>query len=422
MKMERTRISSGVNLYTLNINKFKTFTVSMYIHRKLDENEASLNALLPFVMKRGSVKYPDTAIVSETLESLYGGFFDCFIRKKGESQIIAFNFEFVAPQYIRNDSNYVNEVFDFVNDMLFNPLVKGDGFAPEYVEREKQNLKDYIEGIINDKKEYANKRCIEELCKGEAYAVYEYGSLDKLDKINAKNLYEHYLEIMKTSVIDVFVIGDVDTEPMKKAIEASVKRDNVEEMYHLATIKAPSDEVNVITDKMEVNQGKLAMGFTTETGFADEDSYALTMFNSVYGSGAHSKLFNNVREKLSLCYYAYSRLDKHKGIMLVNSGVEFENFEKAYNEILAQLECVKNGEISDIEVTAAKKYLVNMLRSLNDSAFSIEDFYLSGVITGKITTVEEYIENIEKVTKEEIIKVAKKVKLNTVYYLTGKGE
>ncbi|MBQ4111128.1 MAG: insulinase family protein [Clostridia bacterium] len=420
--MEKTKISSGVNLYTLNINKFKTFTVSMYIHRKLNESEASLNALLPFVMKRGSKKYPDTVAVSETLESLYGGFFDCFIRKKGENQIIAFNFEFVAPQYIPNDSDYVNGVFGFINDMLFNPLTNGNSFNEEYVEREKQNLKDYIEGIINDKKEYANKRCIEELCEGEAYAVYEYGSVENLDKINAKNLYEHYVEIMKTSVIDVFVIGDIDSSPLKNALADSIKRDDVKEGYHIAKIKAPCDKVKVVTDKMEVNQGKLAMGFTTETAFDDEDSYALTMFNSVYGSGAHSKLFNNVREKLSLCYYAYSRLDKHKGIMLVNSGVEFENFEKAYNEILAQLECVKKGEISDMEITAAKKYLVNMLRSLNDSAFSIEDFYLSGVITGNITTIEEYIENIEKVTKEQIVEVAKKVKLNTVYYLTGKGE
>ncbi len=417
--MQDRKIKDGISLHSLQTNKFKTFTLSFYIHRPLKEEEVTLNALLPFIMKRGSVLYPNLAAISKKLEELYGGFFDCGIRKKGEDQVICFNFEFVSPKYVKNDPQYLNEIYRFVFDIVLNPLIYDGGFKEEYVIREKENLKDHIEGLINDKKEYASLRCLSQMCTGENYALYEYGRIEDMERIDGKVLYNHYQDILRSSVIDVFAVGEVDLKPLEQKL-SGVERSLVSYEYPKTSVLKKSSDIQVAEDKFEVAQGKLAMGFRTNTGFCDEDAFALTLFNSIFGSGAHSKLFNNVREKLSLCYYAYSRLEKQKGIMLVSSGVEFENFKKAHDEILAQLQDIREGKVSDAELNASKKAIVNILMSLNDSAFSMEDFYLSGLIAGKVTDIEEYIRKIEETTLEEVVKVAGKIQLDTVYYLTGK--
>ncbi len=417
--MQDRKIKDGISLHSLQTNKFKTFTLSFYIHRPLKEEEVTLNALLPFIMKRGSVLYPNLAAISKKLEELYGGFFDCGIRKKGEDQVICFNFEFVSPKYVKNDPQYLNEIYRFAFDIVLNPLIYDGGFKEEYVIREKENLKDHIEGLINDKKEYASLRCLSQMCTGENYALYEYGRIEDMERIDGKVLYNHYQDILRSSVIDVFAVGEVDLKPLEQKL-SGVERSLVSYEYPKTSVLKKSSDIQVAEDKFEVAQGKLAMGFRTNTGFCDEDAFALTLFNSIFGSGAHSKLFNNVREKLSLCYYAYSRLEKQKGIMLVSSGVEFENFKKAHDEILAQLQDIREGKVSDAELNASKKAIVNILMSLNDSAFSMEDFYLSGLIAGKVTDIEEYIRKIEETTLEEVVKVAGKIQLDTVYYLTGK--
>ena len=417
--MQSQKIKDGISLHSLKTGKFKTFTLSFYIHRPLREEEVTLNALLPFVMKQGSGLYPNIAAISKKLDGLYGGFFDCGIRKKGEDQVVCFNFEFVSPKYVKNDPNYLSEIYRFVFDMVFNPLTDGGAFKEEFVAREKENLKDHIQGLINDKKEYAALRCIDEMCKGENYALYEYGRIEDLNRIDGKVLYNHYQDILRSSVIDVFAVGEVDLGPVEQKL-STVERSLVSYEYPKTAVLKKQPAARIAEDKFEVSQGKLAMGFLTNTGFCDEDAFALTVFNSIFGSGAHSKLFNNVREKLSLCYYAYSRLEKQKGVMLVSSGVEFENFKKAENEILAQLQDIREGKVSDAEMNASKKAIVNILRSLHDSAFSMEDFYLSGLVAGEVTDIEDYIKKIEAVSLDEVVKVAGKIQLDTVYYLTGK--
>lgn len=411
--MNIVKINNRVNLITEENKKFKTFTVSFYFHNELDEKTASEYSLLPYVLKSGSKGYPDMTAVSNALEALYGGMFDCSIRKKGEDQIVGLSFEFLSPSYAR-EKDYLENVWHFISDMLFNPLVEKGGFNSGYTKREKNNLIDYIDSLINDKKEYANHRCTEEMCKGDNYAVFEYGKKELVEKITPEILYNRYLEMIKKSRVDIFVMGNVDI----KMLEAKIKELNLGDgnaIYPLCDMKKESGSVKEIKEAFDVNQGKISMGFTYRT----DDRYALTVFNSVFGSGAHSKLFNNVREKLSLCYYAYSRVDSFKGIMKVNSGVEFENFKKAYDEILVQLNSVCEGKITPEELEASKKSVINNLKSLNDSLFSYENYILNGLVKGEITDIDEYIEKINSVTKEDIMKVAKTVKLDTVYYLTG---
>ncbi len=411
MKIEK--INNRVNYIKVKNDKFKTFTVSFYFHNTLSKETASLNALLPYVMKTGSGKYKDMTEISNALEDLYGGMFDCSIRKKGEDHIIGFNFEFVSNKYVKEEG-YIDKVFDFIFDVLFNPLTENGGFSKENTEREKINLINYIESLINDKKEYASLRCTEEMCKGDNYAVFEYGEIDRINKIDEKGLYKHYLDVIKNSRVDIFVMGNIDFDSIDGKIY-NIQFEDGNVSYPSCDIKKEPKEIKEIEESFDVAQGKISMGFT----IGECDRYALTVFNSVYGSGAHSKLFNNVREKLSLCYYAYSRIDNFKGIMKVNSGVEFKNFKKAYDEILLQLEDVKDGNISPAQLDASKKSVINSLKSLNDSLFSMENYILNGLIKGEITEISEYIKGIEEVTVSDIVKVASKVKLDTVYYLTG---
>ena len=414
--MEIVKINNRVNLLKKNIDKFKTFTIGVLFHGNLNKEEYSLNALLPYVLKQGSMNYPDMKIMYNKLEELYGGTFECDLRKKGEDHIISFEFEFVSPEYIKDNENYYNEVLDFIFDVVFNPYVKNNEFDKEYVKTEKNNLIDYISGIANDKKEYASLRCVEEMCKGDNYALFRYGSKDDICNIDGKKLYSHYKKLLKEKRIDFFVVGTVDENEIIKRIEKLSLEDN-EVKYPETELKIKSNSVKEIREKFDVAQGKISLGFTTGIKFDNEKKYALSVFNSLYGSGAHSKLFNNVREKLSLCYYAYSRIDSFKGIMTVNSGVEFKNFKKAYDEILQQLEEVKCGNFTDEEILFSKNSLINSLNSINDNPFSIADYYLRNLITNDNISISEYIDKIKKVTREEIIEVAGNINLDTVYYL-----
>ncbi len=416
--MNLKKINQRINLINEKTEKFKTFSLSFYFHKKLNEKDVSLNALLPYVIKKGSKNYSDMTVISNTLEELYGGNFDCTVMKKGEDQIIGFNFVFVSPKYIKNDDEYINRVYDFVFDVLFNPLTENGCFKKDYVDREKENMIDYIDGIINDKKEYAQLRCIEEMFKGDNYALLKYGSIEKIKEINEKILFDHYKKFISEGRIDIFLTGDIDGDIIEKRINELNLSDGLYE-YPKTVKKQKCDNVKVVEEPLDVAQGKLTLGFTTDITAKSDKKYALSVFNSVFGSGAHSKLFNNVREKLSLCYYAYSRIDSYKGVMFVNSGVEFENFKKAYDEILVQLEDIRAGKTEEFEIDAAKKSIVNVLKSVKDSSSAYEDYLLNGLINGKIVDVSEYIDNILKVTNEEIIEVAKKVKLSTEYYLTG---
>jgi len=388
-------LREGLNLYHMETAQFKTFHFSLYFHRQLQKEEVSLNALLPYVLKQGSRHYPSGSAVYQELESLYGGTFDVTVRKKGDDQVLGFHFEFVSPTYIPNDSGYLDRVLSFVFDPFFHPLKEGEGFSTTIVEREKKNLDDYIHGVINDKKEYADLRCKEEMFQGEPFSLFEYGLLSTLEEITPKALYQHFKKVLSQSKIDAFLIGDVSKDAFVTPLSRLPQGEHPS-AYPSIQLKELPKKVREVKEKMPVAQGKLSMGFVTGIAATDPQSLALTVANSVFGSGAHSKLFNHVREKLSLCYYAYSRVDKFKGILTVSSGVEFKNFKAAHDEILLQLQQVKNGNITKEELTAAKGSLINTLLSMKDNPAIAEDYYLNGAVGGKSLSVSEYIQGSTK--------------------------
>ena len=417
--MESLKINSNINLYYIPMTKLKTTTIGVYIHRNLCKKEVSKNALLPYVLKRGCKLCPDSEAVAKYLENLYGASFGASVIKMGDDQIIYLGFESISDKYAPEGEKLSEDITKLMMSVTFEPV----SFTDEVVGQEKKNAVDRIMAEINDKRQYAMLRCGQEMCKGESFALSVLGTKEGVENITVQSLKAHYENIITSSAIDIYVCGDADINALADEIKQYTDKIAFKESkIPQSEIFAGKGEVKRVTDHMDVVQGKLSMGFRTGIKADSADFVPLMVMNSVYGGGAHSKLFNNVREKLSLCYYASSNIVKNKGIMFVNAGIEFENFQKAYDEILVQLDTVKNGEISELEFTSSIKAIENDLESYKDNQRMMQIYCLGQKITGTNYSIDELKEKISRVTIDDVKRVAKNVELDTVYFLAGKEE
>jgi predicted Zn-dependent peptidase len=299
-----------------------------------------------------------------------------------------------------------------------------NAFDEKTVKQEKQSILDAIEAFVNDKRRYASARCEQATARGTNFEIFSLGDKEGLEKVTPESLYEYYKSMITSSVIDIYICGVAD----EKTAEEVVKKytDNLtftkSEIPETDIIVRNETDLNEITEEMNVTQGKLSIGFLTNIKPTDEESYALSVFNSIFGAGAHSKLFNNVREKLSLAYYAQSQLSKYKGMIIVNAGIEFENFKKAYDETLVQLKEIQNGNISEHEFSSSVNAIINSYNSYYDDQRAMAMFCLGEKISGRNITLEEAIRKVKKVTIDDVVAVSKKIQLDTVYFLKGVEE
>ncbi len=414
-------LAHGVNLRVLKTDKFKTNLISMYIHLPLERETVTKAALLPRVLKRGTEKYPTLTEISKRSEELYGATLGATVLKKGDIELLRFSVQFVSDNFI--SGNITEEIVDLLKQFVLNPKTESGGFDKNYVEQEKENAKSFILGLINDKKEYAQVKCNEIMFDGDPYGIFEYGYVEDLASINEKNLYEFYLELIKNSEIDIFVSGSFDTDEMVAIIKNAFGTCLNDRKAAICKTKIADIEENIeikkVVEPMPVTQSKLCMGFNCGVEPTSEDYYSLMLFNCIYGGSPFSKLFNNVREKLSLAYYVFSATDRQKGCMKISSGIEADKFDAAYNEIKAQLEKMKSGDFTDDEIMSAKKYLATGMNSVKDSLAATENFYMSQIVLGCSETVDETLAKINAVTREKVIKIANRVQEDTVYFLKG---
>ena len=416
MKLQTFKIKDGVTLNYLKTDKFKTTNLSFFINRPLTEEEVTINALLSLVLKRSCPKYKTSMELNNALNDLYGAVIDTGIKKKGANQFLVTSFSFVNEKFIPGNPSIIDEIFTIAKDLLLNR----NSFNEEYVSQEKENLKSLILSQKNDKRLYAQARLIEEMCKGEPSGIMRYGYVDKIDEITCEQLYTHYKDTVLLSRVDVFICGDVDIDRVLSLVKDMYKDITVKNTGYVdLSVKTDVAEVKDITETEEIAQGKLSIGFRTGITLKDKEYPALMMYNAILGSGIFSKLFNNVREKLSLCYYASSSVDSISGTMYINSGIEVSNFKKAFDEILKQVQDMKDGVISTEEFIAAKLGTINSIKSITDSAFGTIDYYLSKFVSGKMIDTDSLIGLIDKVTVDDIVKVAQGIKLDTVFFLKG---
>lgn len=416
---ERISAFNGIEVFRLRTDKFKTSSINIFLHDTLDVKRAALNALLPAVMRRGCRSLPTIQDIAKYLEELYGASFDCGINKKGEQQILQFYVEFVSDRFTGQGEGLSLKCFKLLYEILTQPVMEGDAFRKDYLEQEKENLRMLIEGRINDKVQYAVERCLEEMCSEEPFGVYEYGRVEDLAPITPAMLTDHYRSVISELPIRVYIAGEVEDAALQEMVAqlSQMKRGTQKEVCFQCVDKE-TKQVGEVEEKLNINQSKLSLGFRTHTLPQDSDYYTLMVYNGILGGGIHSKLFQNVREKQSLAYYAFSRLEKFKALMVISCGIETENREKAYRTILQQLEEMKSGNISDYEFEATIKTIETGIKSLKDSQLQMVDFYLSQAVGGTNDDFDSLIEKTRHVTREDVIRLADRIKLDMVYFLS----
>jgi predicted Zn-dependent peptidase len=420
--LEQTELSKSVRLHVIKSNKFKTNLIGVYIRRPLKKEEATKNALLSMLLTKGIKEYPSFLELNRKLEDLYGGILISDVAKKGEKHILKIKMQLPNSKYI-NNKDILKEGLQIINGVLNKQVIHDGGFKKESFLQEKANLREKIEGRINDKMRFAVDRCVEVMCEDENYSIYEYGSVEDLDKIDEKGLYEYYQNVLCTSPMDIFIVGDVEEDKVKELFKETLqfKRDDIITIPREEISKKITD-IKEAEDRFNINQGKLTLGYRTNIPYDSELYESSIIFSNILGGGPNSKLFKNVREKESLCYYIFSRIDKFKSIMLVGSGVEFENFEKTKKLVIEEVDSLKDGNFTEEDIDIAKKSIITSIESLTDTPNVLMDFLYSQILSDSLDNIENIIEKIKSADKESILAAGKKFELDTIYFLSKEEE
>lgn len=418
----RTQLLPGVLLTSIHTKKFKSSTLSMTLLTPLRKETAAVNALIPQLLRRGSEAHPDMLSLSAALDQLYGGSIEPAVRKKGETQCLGFLGSFLDDSYTLDGGRVLPQAAELMGELLLRPYTHDGAFCPDYTRQEKANLVNRIRAEINEKRQYASARVVEEMCAGEAYGVSFIGREAEVEAITPQSAWAQYQKLLAHSRLEIYYCGSADAGEVCVILQqalAGLPRAGgyqVEETIVVPTAQGPRR----VEERLDVAQGKLTMGFRTGgITSASADYPALVLCNALFGGTTTSKLFLNVREKLSLCYYASSSVHRYKGLMVVSSGVEFANVKKAEDEIMAQLDACRRGEFEPWEVDGARRNVVSSLLTALDSQSRQEDWWLGQAVAGLSEAPEELAQRIERVSVEDAVAAARKLSLDTVYFLKG---
>lgn len=414
----RQELRPGVGLSVWRTSKFKTNLVEVTLRQPLDEARVTANALLPFVLRRGTRRHPTSLEMHRFLEELYGADLSVEISKIGESHNLRFQVEVAADPFLPGEPDLFRRGLGLLREVLLEPLADGASFHPPYVEQERENLRRAIEGLINNKRQYAIVRLIEEMYRGRPYGVYKYGRVEDLDRIDAASLYQHYQEVLATSPVEIFVVGDLDPDQVARWVEEELPLHPTRLRPVPPARSAPAHlDGRTIREEQEVQQGVLVMGWTSGVSYADEGFEAMVAANGLLGAFPHSKLFVNVREKASLAYFAFSRFEVSQGFIYASAGINVEEYERARAIIEAQVAAVQAGDFTDEELAKCRASLIHGYRAMQDSARRMIDARLVGLANGRPREPEEIIGRLERLEPAAIRKAAQTLELSTVYFL-----
>ncbi|MCC2378482.1 EF-P 5-aminopentanol modification-associated protein YfmF [Bacillus wiedmannii] len=420
MKLMEQRLHElgGLRVHIIPTDKYKTNTFVFRFKAPLNEETVTERALLPYVLQSATEKLPSVIRLRQYLEELYGSSLAVDVSKKGEDHIISIYVDIANEVYLHDAPPLFEKALSMLSDIVLHPATEGDGFLPSIVESEKRALLQRIEATYDDKMRYANERLIEEMCKVEPYRLSAHGKKESVSSITNESLYQYYQKVLAEDEMDLYIIGDisenaVDLVSKYFSISARPARER-----NVLLHKRNNEEKEVV-EKQELKQSKLHIGYRTFITYKDEDYFALQLFNGLFGGFSHSKLFVNVREKNSLAYYAASRFESHKGLLFVMSGIEAKNYEKAVEIIKEQMLAMQNGDFSEEEMHQTKSVIQNQILEAIDTPRGFVEMLYHGIISDRTRPVEEWLSGIESVTKEEIVKVAKNIELDTIYFLHG---
>jgi len=418
--MNRQQLKENIFFNYVIDNKFKTNRISINLITNIDENTATEYALLSFVLCRGNKNYPKYIDFTKKLNDLYGADFNCSIDKVSGKHILSMSISAIDSKFSLYSEDIVAEATNFLLDTLLEPNFNENHFIGDVIKIEKSKLKEAIESVLNDKREYTRKKAKSLLFKGSKLAISKYGDINRIDKITKESLTKAYYNLLNTSKIELTFIGCGDFNSALKVCTSRLK--DIESTVVIDDVRMDFSTFNTInkSEELDITQSKISILYTGFNGDGIERVSIMRMANAIFGGSPFSKLFVNVREKKSLCYYCDSFYDRTTGVMSVDCGVNPENIQVAIDTINEQLRDIKNGEITDKEVNEAKLLIINAFNSMKDRLSSIEGFYLGQILTGKYYTIDEHINYIKNVTNKDVIDAFSNCELKVIYTLKSK--
>jgi len=420
LAFETRPLADGVALHLCPTRRFKTITLKAYVEAHLDA-DTTLTALLPYVLRRGCRRAPTQRRIVLFLESLYGASLSVDVLKLGERQLPQFRLDVIADAYARGRQAPLRQAVEFLGRLLYHPVVEQGGFRAPVVASEGENLRHFIEGLVNDPMEYASERMNEAMCEGEAFARYEYGRLDEIAAVDPKRLLARHRRLMEGNPIHVFAVGDFDADAMERMAARAfrARRRGKAELPATVVHVPPREPRRVVEHLPDLEQGKLVIGWRTGLTLIDAGMSGLAMFNGLFGAFSHSRLFRRLRERDGLAYYVETAIDKSKGLLFLRAGIPLDALDKARTVIEQELASIAKGEIGAEELEMTRQSLKARIRAMSDNPARMITAHLEGILNGRPVPPEEREESIERVTAEQVAEAARRVRLDTEYFLAA---
>ena len=417
MSYNKVILKNGITFHNINSNKFKTNLCAVFLTFPITFENATKDTLIALMLKRGSKNLKTREEITSKLAELYGAEFDSGIDKSGDNHVLKFYLESLNEEYLPKKENLLEKSIKVLLDIVFNPNVENDKFNENFLEQEKKHLEQIINSKIDNKAMYALNRCVEEMYEGKPYGIYKYGYVEKIPEITAQNLYEYYKNLIATCKIDIFVSGNnTNVDRILQNNEIIKNLQDREPEYVKEGSLSNSNTEKLVEDKMDVSQGKIVIGMDLKLQNAEEQYWA-QVYNTILGGSANSKLFQNVREKESLAYTVSSNYMRLKSNIFIRAGIEIDNYDKALKIIKQQLQDMQNGNFSDDDIKQAKRTLEATINNIPEEQDIEISYYFGHELSGNKTTIEEYKNKIENVSKENIVTIANSININTIYFL-----
>jgi len=413
------QLSEGVTLRCCRDTRFKQGCLSFQLVRPMAASENAMNALLPSVLLRGTKKHGDLRAITQRLDELYGASVSAVVRRVGDYQTTGLYCGFMDDRFALPGDQVLEPILAFLEELLLDSPVEAGGFLASFVDSEKKNLIATIESELNDKRAYAMGKLLKTMCRMDTFGLPRLGETEQVAAIGAAALYDHYRRILRESPIEIFYVGSAEGERVCSLLRPLLSRIDRNYVNLKPQTGFHSCDGTDLTETMEVSQGKLCMGFVSPITNRTPEFPAMQMFNTIFGSGMTSKLFMNIREKMSLCYSIGSGYYGTKGIVTVSAGIDFDKEVLTRQEVLRQLKACQDGDISEEEMTAARQAILSSLRATHDSPGAIEGYYATAALSGMKMTPAQYMAAIESVTKEQVVAAANSLQLHTTYFLKG---
>jgi predicted Zn-dependent peptidase len=418
--MQQTlEILPGVTLRCIHDSRFKQSALSIQLLRPMTQAEAALNALLPAILLRGCREYPDLQLITQRLDDLYGASIGTLVRRIGDYQTTGFYCGFMEDRFALPGDEILAPMIRFAAQLLLEPVMEDGGFSRDFVESEKKNLISTIDSERSDKRTYAAGQLLKIMCQNDTFGIPRLGETEQVEAIDHISAYAHYQKILRESPIEIFYVGSATAEQVAAILTPELSR--IERDPHPLPAQTPFQNAagREESETQQIAQAKLALGFVTPITNHDPRFAAMQIMNAIFGSGMTSKLFMEVREKMSLCYAIGSGYYGSKGIMTVNAGIDGSKQKEVKEAIFAQLEACRAGNISENELSAAKESILSGLRSVYDSPGAIEGFFSTAAISGLGRTPEVYAQQIRAVTVDDVVEAARTVTFHSAFFLKG---